>query len=33
MIDPVVVIDESEKWEKLWSELFLRGQAIKRDSD
>ncbi len=33
MIDPAVVIDESEKWEKLWSELFLRGQAIKRDSD
>ena len=33
MIDPAVVIDESEKWEKLWSELFLRGQAIKRESD
>ncbi len=33
MIDPAVVIDESEKWEGLWSELFLRGQAIKRDSD
>ena len=33
MIDPAVVIDEAEKWEKLWSELFLRGQAIKRDSD
>jgi iron(III) transport system substrate-binding protein len=33
MIDPAVVIDESEKWERLWSELFLRGQAIKRDSD
>ncbi len=33
MIDPAVVIDESEKWERLWTELFLRGQAIKRDSD
>src|SRR3981081_823642 len=33
MIDPAVVIDESEKWERLWSELFLRGQALKRDSD
>jgi iron(III) transport system substrate-binding protein len=33
MIDPAVVIDEAEKWERLWSELFLRGQAIKRDSD
>src|SRR3989441_208829 len=33
MIDPAVVIDESEKWDRLWSELFLRGQAIKRESD
>jgi iron(III) transport system substrate-binding protein len=33
MIDPVVVIDEAEKWEKLWSELFLRGQAIQREKD
>jgi len=33
MIDPAVVIDESEKWEGLWSELFLRGKALKRDSD
>src|SRR5437016_13408869 len=33
MLDPTVVSDESEKWERLWSELFLRGQAIKRDSD
>jgi iron(III) transport system substrate-binding protein len=33
MIDPVVVLDESEKWEKLWSELFLRGQAIQREKD
>jgi iron(III) transport system substrate-binding protein len=33
MIDPVVVLDESEKWEKLWSELFLRGQAIQREKE
>jgi iron(III) transport system substrate-binding protein len=33
MIDPVVVLDESEKWEKLWSELFLKGQAIQREKD
>jgi iron(III) transport system substrate-binding protein len=33
MIDPVVVLDESEKWEKIWSELFLRGQAIQREKD
>src|SRR6266571_341916 len=33
MIDPVIVLDEAEKWERIWSELFLRGQAIKRESD
>lgn len=33
MIDPVIVLDEQQKWEKHWSELFLRGQAIKRDAD
>jgi len=32
MIDPVIVLDESQKWEKLWSELFLKGQAIKREA-
>ena len=33
MIDPVIVLDESEKWEKIWSELFLKGQTIKREAD
>jgi iron(III) transport system substrate-binding protein len=33
MIDPVIVLDEADKWEKIWSELFLRGQAIKRESE
>lgn len=33
MIDPVVVIDEAQKWEKRWSELFLKGQAIQREKD
>ncbi|HET7362534.1 MAG TPA: extracellular solute-binding protein [Burkholderiales bacterium] len=33
MIDPIVVIDEAPKWDKLWSELFLKGQAIKRERD
>lgn len=33
MIDPVVVIDEAEKWEKLWSELFLQGKAIQKEKD
>jgi iron(III) transport system substrate-binding protein len=33
MIDPVVVIDEADKWEKRWSELFLKGQAIQREKE
>ena len=33
MIDPVTVLDESEKWEKLWSDLFLKGQAIKKEAE
>jgi iron(III) transport system substrate-binding protein len=33
MIDPAMVLDEAEKWEKLWSELFLKGQAIQREKD
>jgi iron(III) transport system substrate-binding protein len=30
MIDPALTLDESEKWERLWSELFLKGQAPKK---
>jgi iron(III) transport system substrate-binding protein len=33
MIDPVIVLDEQAKWEKIWSDLFLKGQAIKREAD
>ena len=33
MIDPAVVIDESEKWEKLWSQIFLKGQAVARERE
>jgi len=33
MIDPATVIDEAGKWEKLWSEIFLKGQAIKKERD
>ncbi len=33
MIDPALILDEADKWEKIWSELFLRGQAITRDRD
>jgi len=30
MIDPVVVLDESQKWEKIWADLFLQGQKTKK---
>ena len=33
MIDPVITLDEAEKWEKLWSQLFLQGQKIQKDKD
>jgi len=26
MIDPVITLDEDAKWEKLWADLFLKGQ-------
>jgi iron(III) transport system substrate-binding protein len=33
MIDPSIVLDEADKWEKVWSELFLKGQAITRERE
>jgi iron(III) transport system substrate-binding protein len=33
MIDPVITLDEAEKWEKLWSNLFLGGQAIQKEKE
>ncbi len=33
MIDPAIVLDESDKWEKLWSDLFLRGQRVKKEAE
>jgi iron(III) transport system substrate-binding protein len=33
MIDPAIVLDEAGKWEKIWSELFLKGQAVKRERE
>jgi iron(III) transport system substrate-binding protein len=33
MIDPTITLDEEEKWTKLWSDLFLRGQRVPRGSD
>ena len=32
-IDPVITLDEDEKWSKLWSDLFLRGQRVVRERD
>jgi iron(III) transport system substrate-binding protein len=33
MIDPVITLDENDKWEKLWSELFLKGKRIEKESE
>jgi iron(III) transport system substrate-binding protein len=33
MIDPAITLDEADKWEKLWSELFLKGERVKRDAE
>src|SRR5438105_7831716 len=33
MIDPVITLDEADRWEKLWSDLFLKGQKIQRETD
>jgi iron(III) transport system substrate-binding protein len=29
VVDPVTVLDEQEKWNKLWEGLFIRGDAKK----
>ena len=31
-IDPAITLDEDQKWATLWSDLFLRGQAVPRDA-
>ncbi|MSO46228.1 MAG: ABC transporter substrate-binding protein [Acidobacteria bacterium] len=33
MIDPAITLDENEKWSKIWSDLFLRGQRVPREVD
>jgi iron(III) transport system substrate-binding protein len=33
MIDPVITLDENQKWSKMWSDLFLKGQRIPRGVD
>src|SRR3954471_20384128 len=31
IIDPAIALDEGEKWDKLWSNLFLGGKPVERD--
>ena len=31
LIDPVIVLDEWDKWEKIWSDLFLGGKRLETD--
>lgn len=33
MIDPVITLDEDQKWSKLWSDLFLKGKQVPRAAD
>jgi hypothetical protein len=33
MMDASIMVDEADKWDKLWSQLFLKGQAIKKDAE
>lgn len=32
-IDPIITLDEEAKWSKLWSDLFLKGQAVVKERD
>ena len=33
MIDPVITLAEAEKWDKPWSDHFLKGQEVLRHTD
>jgi iron(III) transport system substrate-binding protein len=33
MIDPVITLDEADKWDKLWSDLFLKGQKVTKETE
>ncbi len=33
MIDPVITLDENDKWEKLWSDLFLKGRRLQKETE
>lgn len=32
LIDPVIVLDEWDKWSRLWSQLFLGGKEVESDN-
>ena len=31
IIDPAIALDEGDKWDKLWSQLFLGGKPVERE--
>jgi len=33
MIDPVITLDENDKWEKIWTDLFLKGKKLEKEAD
>jgi iron(III) transport system substrate-binding protein len=33
MIDPVITLDENDRWEKLWIELFLKGRKVQKEAE
>jgi iron(III) transport system substrate-binding protein len=33
MIDPMITLDEDAKWEKVWSDLFLNGKKLQKESE
>ena len=33
MIDPVITLDEADRWEKLWSQLFLGGKKAEKETE
>ena len=30
---PSITLGETDRWEKLWSGLFLKGQKVQKDAD
>ena len=33
MIDPVITLDENDRWEKLWIDLFLKGRKVQKEAE